>query len=162
MAACGWDCARRLVQRGIGVFALATPLRARVLSWLMHAAFLALPAALVFGAQREWLSRSGHLLSFVFIPHNIYGMKGFNNVSGEMLAKIKSQGIHQALIFVEDREYDWWYYGAVFTLNSPFLDSDIIAVRDLGPQENKKVINAFPERKLFRVNVQRQEIRSYE
>ena len=92
------------------------------------------------------------------------GLKGFNHTSGAMLEKIKSRGIHHAIIFVGDPDsaWCWWYYGAVFTLNSPFLDSDIIAVRDLGPQENKKVINAFPERKLFRVNVQRQEIRSYE
>jgi len=47
-------------------------------------------------------------------------------------------------------------------VNSPFLDSDIIAARDLGPQENQKVINAFPGRKLYGVNVQRKEIRDYE
>ena len=49
----------------------------------------------------------------------------------------------------------------MFTLDSPFLDSDIIAAKDLGPQENLKVIRAFPGRSLFRVNVGRREIRSY-
>jgi hypothetical protein len=98
------------------------------------------------------------------MPSNVFEMKGFNFVSGEMLSKIRSHGIHHALIFVEDRDtaWCWWYYGAVFTLNSPFLDSDIIAARDLGLQENLKVIDAFPGRDLFRVNVERQEIRNYE
>lgn len=161
MAACGWDYARRLVQRGIEAFASATPLRARALSWFTSAAFLALPAALVFGAQREWLSRSGRLMGLVFMPNNVYEMKGFNHVSGEMLAKIKNCDIHHALVFVEDREYEWWYYGAVFTLNSPFLDSDIVVARDCGSQENEKVIAAFPGRRLYRVNVKRKEVRDY-
>lgn len=163
MAVCGWDCARRLVQRGIEMAAAAGPFRARVLSWLVHAAFLALPAALVFGAQREWLSPSRRLLGLVFTPSNIYGMKGFNNVSGELLAKIGSQDIHRAIMFVDDPDssWRWWYYGAIFTLNSPFLDSDVIAARDLGPEENAKVINAFPGRKPYRVNVGRKEIRDY-
>jgi hypothetical protein len=78
-----------------------------------------------------------------------------------MLSKIRGRGIHHALIFVEESEADWWIYGTVFTLNSPFLDSDIIAARDRGPQENLKVINVFPGRSLFRVNVQRHEIRDY-
>jgi hypothetical protein len=161
MVACGWDRSRRLLERGIEVFASACPRRARVLSWLAHAAFLALPAALVFGAQQKWLSRSGGLFNVVFMPATIYEMKGFNYTSGAMLSKIRSHDIHHALIFVEDRDPAWWLYGAVFTLNSPFLDSDIIVARDCGPQENQKVIAAFPGRKLYRVNVQRQEIRDY-
>jgi hypothetical protein len=95
------------------------------------------------------------------MPPNIYGMKGFNYISGEMLEKVRDRGIHDALIFVEDREYDWWYYGALFTLNSPFLDSDIIVARDRGDELNRRVIDAFPGRALFRVNVKRREIRNY-
>jgi hypothetical protein len=164
MAAAGWDRARVLVERGIEACAGSLHLRARVLSWLAHAAFLALPAMLVFGAQQKWLSRSEMLFNFRFMPGNVFGMKGFNHTSGAMIKKIRSRGIHHALIFVGDRDtsWCWWYYGAVFTLNSPFLDSDIIAARDLGPQENLKVINAFPGRNLFRVNVGKQEIRNYE
>jgi hypothetical protein len=161
MAACGWDCARRFVQRGIEIFASTRPIRARALSWLAHAAFLALPAVLVFGAQQEWLSRSGRLLGIIFMPNNVYQMKGFNHVSGEALSKIRDRGIHNALVFFEDQDWLWWYYGSVFTMNSPFLDSDIIVARDLGPQENPKVIAAFPGRSLYRVNVKRGVVRDY-
>jgi hypothetical protein len=161
MAACGWDYARRLAQGGIEVFACPRLLRTKALSWVTHAALLALPAALVFGAQRQWLSRSGNLMRLLFMPANIYQMKGSNYISGETLAKIKDRDVHNALIFVEDLRHDWWYYGAVFTLNSPFLDSDIIAARDLGPEENVKVIDSFPGRKLYRVNVEKREIRDY-
>lgn len=161
MAACGWDGVRRLVERGIDLCAAAFPLRARLLSWGAHAAFLTLLAALVFGAQQKWLSRSETLFNIAFMPGNVFGLKGFNYTSGEMLAKIRSRGIHHALLFVEDREFDWWYYGAVFTLNSPFLDSDVIVARDRGPQANQGVIAAFPGRRLFRVNVRRREIRDY-
>ncbi|MEJ2744518.1 MAG: glycosyltransferase family 39 protein, partial [bacterium] len=161
MAACGWNCVRILMQRGIEVFASVRPVRAKALSWLAHAAFLALPAVLVFGAQQQWLSPSGCLMDLLFTPSNIYKLKGFNHISGETLSKIRDRGIHNALIFLEDREYDWWYYGAVFTLNSPFLDSDIIVARDLGPQENRKVITAFPGRSLYRVNVKRGVVRDY-
>jgi len=164
MAVAGWDRARVLVERGIEACVGSLRLRARALSWLAHAAFLALPAALVFGTQQHWLSRSDGFFPFSIMPSNVFEMKGFNFVSGEMLSKIRSHGIHHALIFVEDRDtaWCWWYYGAVFTLNSPFLDSDIITARDLGPQENLKLINALSGRNLFRVNVERQEIRNYE
>ena len=164
MAAAGWDRARLLLERGIEACVASLHLRVRVLSWLAHAAFLALPAMLVFGAQQKWLSRSEMLFNFRFMPGNVFGMKGFNHTSGAMIEKIRSHGIHHALIFVEDRDsaWCWWYYGAVFTLNSPFLDSDIITARDLGPQENLKLINALSGRNLFRVNVERQEIRNYE
>ena len=162
MAAAGWDSARRLVEDGIAACAPSFPLRARMLSWLAHAAFLALPAMLVLGTQQKWLSRSGGLFNFAFMPPNIYGMKGFNYISGAMLQKVRAQGIHHAVIFVEDREPDWWYYGALFTLNSPFLDSDIIVARDRGDAGNRKVIAAFPGRALYRVTVKRQEIRNYE
>ena len=160
MISVGWDYTRRFAQRGIEVVASARP---RVLSWLTHAAFLALTAVLVFGAQRVWLSQSKLLVTFYHIPGNVLGLKGFNHTSGAMLEKIKSRGIHHAIIFVGDPDsaWCWWYYGAVFTLNSPFLDSDIIAVRDLGAEENKKVIDAFPGRKPFRINVRRKEIRNY-
>jgi len=163
MAAAGWDRVRLLVGRVIEACAGSYYLRARALSWLAHAAFLALPVMLVFGAQQHWLSRSDAFFSFSFMSGSVFGMKGFNHISGAMIEKIRSQGIHHALMFVEDREstWLWWFYGAVFTLNSPFLDSDIIVARDLGPQENLKVINAFPGRNLFRVNVEKQEIRSY-
>jgi len=164
MAAAGWDRARMLVERGIDVRAASSRLCARALSWLAHAAFLALPAILVFGAQQRWLSPSKGLFNYRFMPGNVFGLKGFNHTSGAMIEKIRSHGIHHALIFVDDREssWCWWFYGAVFTLNSPFLDSDIIVVRNLKPEENQKVINAFPGRKLYRVNVERNEIRDYE
>ena len=161
MAAAGWDRARVLLERVIEACAASLHLRARVLSWLSHAAFLALPAMLVFGAQQKWLSRSEMLFDFGLMPGNVFWMKGFNKISGAMIEKIRSRGIHHALIFVEDREDDWWYYGAVFTLNSPFLDSDIIVAMDLGPQENQVLINAFPGRNLYRVNVKKQEIGNY-
>ncbi|MEI6634008.1 MAG: glycosyltransferase family 39 protein [Chlamydiota bacterium] len=161
MSACGWDSARRLFEDGIAACARSFPLRARVLSWLAHAVFLALPAMLVFGAQQKWLSRSDALFDFAFMPPNIYGMKGFNYISGAMIEKVRSQGIHHAVIFVEDREPDWWYYGALFTLNSPFLDSDIIVARDRGDAENRRVIAAFPGRALYRAMVKRMEIRNY-
>jgi len=164
LAAVGWDCARRLAQRGVELFVSSRFRCAKALSWSVHIAFLALLAVLVFGTQQRWLSRTAGLFNFRFMPANVFGLKGMNHTSGAMLEKIRDQGIHHALIFVEDPDssWCWWYYGAVFTLNSPFLDSDIIAVRDLGPQENKKVIDAFPGRGLFRVNVQHNEIRNYE
>lgn len=162
MAAVGWDYARRSVQRWIEA-AASSPLRAMVFSWLAHAAFLAVLAALVFGAERVWLSRSKQLVSYYHIPGNVFSLKGFNHVSGAMIEKIKLNGIHHAIMFVDDANSDWcwWYYGAVFMLNSPFLDSDIIAVRDLGPLKNMKVIDAFPGRRLFRINVERNEILDY-
>ena len=78
-----------------------------------------------------------------------------------MREKIARLGMHRALLFLEDREIDWWYYGALFPLNSPFLDSDIVVARDLGPEENRKVMEALPGRKPFRVSVRRQEVSAY-
>ena len=162
MAAAGWDLLRRLFERGIARCAAALPSRAAAAAVASHALFILLLAALVFASQAQWLSRGGRLFEGIaFLPGNIHGLKGFNFVSGAMREKIARLGMHRALLFLEDREIDWWYYGALFPLNSPFLDSDIVVARDLGPEENRKVMEALPGRKPFRVSVRRQEVSAY-
>jgi hypothetical protein len=157
LAVYGWDEARRFV----GEMAGRGGAPARAASLICHGVFWGLLVVLTISAQLVWLSRGGALFQFPFMPGNLFALKGFNYTSGAMIDKVKAEGIHHALLFVEDREPDWWYYGALFPLNSPFLDSDIVVARDRGPGENARVMGVFPDRAVYRVNVKRQEIRPY-
>ncbi|MEJ2744794.1 MAG: hypothetical protein P8123_03770, partial [bacterium] len=133
--------------------------RSRIIACVTNVVFLSILIMLTYNAQRRWIDRSDNLYDFSFTPRNVFNMKGFNSVSGEMVDRIKKSDIHDALIFAKGHE--WWCYGSLFSLNSPFLDTDIVVAHDLGPEANQKVIEAFPGRKLYRVNVKTKELRGY-
>lgn len=158
MVAHGWDQAIQFIERGLN-YIYGCSRRSMIIACSTNAVFLAVLVALTYNAERQWISRSGALYDFSFTPRNVFNLKGFNSVSGEMLDRIRKGGIHNAIVFAEGRE--WWCYGSLFSLNSPFLDSDVIVAHDLGPEVNKKVVAAFPGRKLYRVNVRTKELREY-
>lgn len=158
MVAHGWDQAIQFIERGLNR-AYGCSGRSRIVACATNAVFLSLLIVLTYNAQRRWLGRGSPLYDFSFTPRNVYNLKGFNSVSGEMADRIKKSGIHDALIFAEGPE--WWCYGSLFSLNSPFLDTDVIVAHDLGPEINKKVIDAFPGRKPYRVNVRTKDLKGY-
>ena len=158
MVAHGWDQIIQFIERGLN-YIYGCSRRSKIIACATHAVFLSILVVLTYNAQRQWLNRSSNLYDFSFTPRNVFNLKGFNSVSGEMADRIKKSDIHNAIVFAEGHE--WWCYGSLFSLNSPFLDSDVIVVHDLGPEINKKVIDAFPGRKLYRVNVRTRELKGY-
>jgi hypothetical protein len=158
MAAHGWDRAIQFTERGLNrIYGCSR--RSLIIACATNAVFLSILIVLTYNAQLRWLGKGINLYDFSFTPRNVYGLKGFNSVSGQMADRIRKSNIHNALIFAEGHE--WWCYGALLSLSSPFLDSDILVVHDLGEEDNKKVIDAFPGRKLYRVNVRSKELRDY-
>ncbi len=90
----------------------------------------------------------GNLL--VYLPAQAPVYYGYNNMSGEPLAKVKAAKLTNALVFVEDDpDWQWWKYGALFIGNTPWLDGKVIYARDPGPAENRRLMAVYPTRKAY-------------
>ena len=86
----------------------------------------------------------------LYLPAQFALHRGYNYVNRGSLNAVEAAGIHNALVFTDTGgPYDWWWYGMVFSANSPFLDSDVIFARDRGPAENARLLAAFPDREPF-------------
>ncbi|MEM5774314.1 MAG: hypothetical protein AAGU05_04875, partial [Anaerolineaceae bacterium] len=49
-------------------------------------------------------------------------------------------------------EVYWLQYGALLDLSSPLLDTPFIFTFDRGPESNRQVINAYPDRTVIYYN----------
>ena len=86
----------------------------------------------------------------MYLPGQIPLYIDFNYTSGEPLARVKEANLTNALVFVDDDpEWQWWKYGALFIGNTPWLDGEVIYARDLGREENTRLMAAYPNRKAY-------------
>ena len=67
---------------------------------------------------------------FQILPRFIQG-HGLYGISRENIAASGAAGLHDALVFIDIKT--WKDYANFSWLNSPFLDNDVIFVRDMGP-----------------------------
>jgi len=90
----------------------------------------------------------GNLL--VYLPSQMPIYNDYNYISGKHLERVRAAGLTNALVFVEDDpDWQWWRYGALFIGNTPWLDGEVIYARDLGPDENRRLMEAYPERRAY-------------
>lgn len=51
----------------------------------------------------------------------------------------------KALVFIGNEAANWWKYGRFFSGNTPWLDGRIVYARDLGDEENDRLLPYCPD-----------------
>ena len=88
----------------------------------------------------------------IYLPPQLASHRGYNFVNRSSLDAVESAGLRRAIVFTDSGEsFAWWWYGMVFSANSPFLDSDVVFARDLGPERNAELIAQFPDREPYQL-----------
>ena len=81
-----------------------------------------------------------------YLPELVLAYRDYNGISPAGLKAVSEAGFEaQTVVFVSSDWPDWQSYGQVFLANGPFLDGNIIYVRDLGEAENWRLMNRYPE-----------------
>lgn len=89
----------------------------------------------------------------IFSPVSLTHLKTFNYTDSRILELVKKQNISNAVVFVKDTcQGQWWCYGSVFPQNSPNLNTSIVYAKDLGSDENKKLMQYFPNRTYYLID----------
>ncbi|HEY3108239.1 MAG TPA: glycosyltransferase family 39 protein [Chloroflexota bacterium] len=87
----------------------------------------------------------------LYLPVQLAALHGYNYVSHRKLDAVERAGLHNAVVFVDTgRPNEWWEYGMVFSANSPWLDTDVIYARDLGPLD-RDLMAHYPGRNFYRL-----------
>jgi hypothetical protein len=96
-----------------------------------------------------------------YLPELVPAYREYNGISPNGLEAVEAglavagdAGLEPALIFVTSDWPDWQSYGQVFLANGPFLDGQIIYVRDLGEVENWRMMSRYPERRWWQLKDQ--------
>jgi hypothetical protein len=59
----------------------------------------------------------------------------------------------QAILFIDITDKNnWWEYGRYFSSNTPWLDGPIIYTRDLGEQDNDRLLALYPHFQAYLVS----------
>lgn len=78
------------------------------------------------------------------LPQQVTAHRGYNFISGEPLAQVE-RAIHgRGIVFVHNDEVNWWEYGCFFSGNTPWLDGRLLFARDLGEEENGRLLAFYP------------------
>ncbi|MBI2906047.1 MAG: glycosyltransferase family 39 protein [Chloroflexi bacterium] len=110
-----------------------------------HSSFTKALSALVL------LALIGYSLIF-YMPIQWGIHKDYNYVSPKAQRFVEEAGVRNALVFVaHEPTWQWWKYGAVFSANSPLLDSNVVYARDLGDASNARLMPYFPGRRAYRL-----------
>jgi 4-amino-4-deoxy-L-arabinose transferase-like glycosyltransferase len=81
----------------------------------------------------------------LYLPEQIAAHRGFNFVDGQPRAQVEVEIEGKALVFVDNVAVNWWEYGRFFSSNTPWLDGRIVYARDLGDEENTRLLPYFPD-----------------
>jgi hypothetical protein len=117
--------------------------------WRTRLVRLALPVLLAWG------------IAFQIQPRFAEG-RGLYGITGEAPAEVAAAGLRNALVFV--RTGKWTDFANLSCLNSPWLDGEVVFVRDMGSWGNADIIDFFPGRKFYLFDFRRTDSRlsSYE
>ncbi|MCC6175471.1 MAG: hypothetical protein IT305_09240 [Chloroflexi bacterium] len=86
-----------------------------------------------------------------FLPDSLLAHRGYNGISRAGLATVEEAGVQQALVFVVDSDPAVQAYAEVFPANGPFLAGPVIFARDLGDEENFRLITRYPDWSAWRL-----------
>lgn len=92
----------------------------------------------------------GNLFSWVpGLPDNVPYPSFYLSFRPVFRELIKEKAIHNAVVFVRQREIDNYDFMTAFELNAPDLRGDVVFARDLGPEKNKILMQDHPGRNYF-------------
>ncbi len=84
------------------------------------------------------------------MPEQVQEYTNYNDVSAESVNAVSKAGLTNALIFVAlDPDQKNRDYGKVFFANDPFLEGNIVYVRDLGLDANTYYASLYPSRQPY-------------
>jgi 4-amino-4-deoxy-L-arabinose transferase-like glycosyltransferase len=86
-------------------------------------------------------------------PQQFDRFRGWNNITGEDVAIVKSYQLDNALVFVERRA--WTDYAPFFAENRPSLDTNVVYASDRGLLENRQLMDLYPDRQFYRYSAGR-------
>lgn len=93
----------------------------------------------------------GNLL--LSLPNFLDWYQGYNFIDRPSLVFPEEQLGGQAILFVNVTDNNnWWEYGRFFNNNTPWLDGPVIYARDLGDQENSRLLVLYPNFQAYRVS----------
>jgi hypothetical protein len=84
-----------------------------------------------------------------FLPVQISSLRHMSTIVRAPYALVERQGLDRAIVFVHSLPALHWAPGAWVYYsrnNSPDLSDPVLFVKDLGPEQNKKLIRYFPDR----------------
>jgi 4-amino-4-deoxy-L-arabinose transferase-like glycosyltransferase len=109
------------------------------------------------GAMANWINGRGSQAAVAFIvlilvivslvfywPEQLASYRSFNFVDARPRAQVEAKIDGKALVFVDNVAANWWEYGRFFSGNTPWLDGRIVYARDLGDEENGRLLPYFP------------------
>jgi Dolichyl-phosphate-mannose-protein mannosyltransferase len=89
------------------------------------------------------------------MPQQVAQHVGYNDVSASTLRRAEAAGLDHALVFVAlDRGFIRRDFGKVFFADDPLLGGPIVYVRDLGADQNRALLPAFPDRRPYYLPLQ--------
>jgi hypothetical protein len=81
------------------------------------------------------------------LPGQWRAYTGYNDVSADSLHRVTAARLDRALVFVAlQPAYPRRDFGKVFFANDPLLRGAVVYARDLGPDHNRALLAAFPDR----------------
>jgi len=107
--------------------------------------------------REKWPTARNFLAIFLFISFVFAGfgynlekavqLRALTTSIREPYQEMRAAGIHHAIVFIKSLPRKGYVYG--YRNNSPDFDDDIILCRLLGPDENARVIDRFPNRTCY-------------
>ncbi|MBN1551010.1 hypothetical protein JW979_06060, partial [bacterium] len=133
----------------------------RITSPLSRKTAVIAAAALLYSVTAVLITENIHLFyikdtydtkttgSVYAMPQRIGQMQNFNGLRFNIPDLLRKYNIRKGIVLIE--HYKWWGYGSVSTLNSPYLDTDLVFGRNLGPEKNADLFDAYPGKDIYLV-----------
>jgi 4-amino-4-deoxy-L-arabinose transferase-like glycosyltransferase len=86
----------------------------------------------------------------------IAALRGFNGIDSALIQEVEARRLDdrdQLVLVTCDGRDRWQWYGALLAVTSPYLDSDIVAARDLADESTRDIVERFPGRQLLVVRM---------
>jgi hypothetical protein len=133
-------------------------LAGRGIQWLGQAVAAVVsrgPAAATEAGRAAWVPGAVVGLLILFnvaqvLPGQWRAYTGYNDVSADSLRRVAAAGLDRALVYVAlQPAYPRRDFGKVFFANDPLLRGPVVYARDLGPDHNRALLTAFPDRSAY-------------
>lgn len=84
-----------------------------------------------------------------FTPARLEPLWRFNDVGADDLAALDELRDGRPVLILVTAAESWRTWGTYMALTGPFLDSDVVAARDHGPEERALILARFPDRQVL-------------
>jgi hypothetical protein len=117
-----------------------------------------------FGVRRDFVLRANAFLFafslLVYVPTALVYFAAYRwGETPKVARQVQARGLHNALVFVHTDENSGSFdYTSAFIFNDPFLQGDVIYAHDLGSSADRRLIELYPDRAVYRYDFNRETI----